>query len=80
MVKIKEKLEDKNKQYFLEIVRQKDEKTREGADNNYSVSLVYENTYEQERLSIEYNLAAKSYENRRQKALNDFTTEFREST
>jgi len=57
------------KEYSFTITKEKDNKSKD----NYSVSLVYENNYEQERLSINYKSTIGTYLNRRQDALHDFT-------
>jgi len=56
------------KEYSFEIKKEKENKT-----DNYSVSLVYENNYEEERLSINYKSTIGTYLNQRQQALHDFT-------
>ena len=58
-----------NKEYSFIITKQKENKTKD----NYSVSLIYENNYEKERLSIDYKSTRGTYLNRRQEALHDFS-------
>jgi len=56
------------KEYSIEITKKKDTKRKD----NYSVSLIYENNYEAERLSISYRSTIGAYLNRRQEALHNF--------
>ena len=57
------------KEYSFVITKEKENK----AKDNYSISLVYENNYEKERLNINYKYAVGTYLNKRQEALQDFT-------
>ena len=58
------------KEYSITIKRDKENKSK---DNYYSVSLIYENNYEEERLSINYKSTIGTYLNRRHQALHDFS-------
>ncbi|MCH8004204.1 MAG: hypothetical protein IH934_06265 [Nanoarchaeota archaeon] len=66
-------INDKNKlnekEYSFTVTKEKDNKSKD----NYSISLIYENNYEQERLSINYKSTIGTYLKRRQDALHDFT-------
>ena len=57
------------KEYSFTITKQKENKTKD----NYSISLIYENNYEKERLSIDYKSTRGTYLNKRQEALQDFS-------
>jgi len=66
---IKENKEKNNPtEYSISIKKEKENKTRD----NYSISLIYENNYEEERLSISYRSTIGAYLNRRQEALHNF--------
>lgn len=66
---IKENIEKNNPtEYSISIKKEKENKTQD----NYSISLVYENNYEEERLSINYKSTIGAYLNRRQEALHNF--------
>ncbi|MBW2975945.1 hypothetical protein KY347_00705 [Candidatus Woesearchaeota archaeon] len=60
-------LEEDKKEYSFVIAKENK------AKDSYSLSLVYENNYEQERLSVTYKSTIGTYLNRRQEAINDFT-------
>lgn len=57
------------KEYSINLTKEKEIKTK----TNYSVNLVYENSYEEERLSINYRSTTEAYLNKRQEALHDFS-------
>ena len=59
------------KEYSFVITKEKDKENK--AKDNYSISLVYENNYEKERLNINYKYTIGTYLNKRQEALQDFT-------
>jgi len=58
-----------NKEYSIIIKKEKEKKTKD----NYSVTLIYENNYEEERLSVSYKSTIGTYLNRRHQALHDFS-------
>ena len=66
---IKDKNKLNEKEYSFTITKQKENKTK----GNYSISLIYENNYEKERLSIDYKSTIGTYISRRQEALQDFS-------
>ena len=64
------KSKNDKKEYSFVITKEKDKENK--TKNTYSVDLVYENNYEEERLSINYKSTIGTYLNRRQEALQDF--------
>jgi len=57
--------------YFFSIINKKGNKNSN--DKNYSIKISYEDSYEEERLSINYKSAIGAYLNKRQQAMHDFS-------
>jgi hypothetical protein len=63
------KLKEKN--FSFEIKKEKS--SENPTKDNYSIKLVYENNYEEERLSVNYKSTIGTYLNKRQEAIQDFS-------